>query len=108
MQQVVGRDAFLVAPVVVAPNVVINTVVEVVVFEMLELAAAGREKFFTAADVVVHRATNVEQEQHFDCVVALRAHFQVEPAGVARCSGNRAVQVKLFGRTLPGKATQPA
>ena len=87
---------------------VIDAVVEIVVFEVLELAAAGREEFFADADVVVHRAADVEEQQHLDGVVTFRTHVQVEPAGVARGAGDRAFEVEFVGSALAGETAQAA
>ncbi len=93
---------------VVLPQVVIDAVVEVIVFKMLELAAAGREKLFTDANVIVHRAADVEKQQNLDRVVAFGAHVQIEPAGVTRRAGDGAFEIELFGCPLAGKTAQAA
>jgi hypothetical protein len=67
------REALGVAAPVVAPHAFVDAVVEVEVFEVLELQPAGGEELLAHLDVVVHRAADVEEQQHLDRVVALRA-----------------------------------
>jgi hypothetical protein len=104
----VGGNALAVAAPVVLPQVVVDAVVEVIVFEVLELAAAGREQFLADADVIVHRAADIEKQQHLDRVVTLRPHLAVEPAGVARGTGDGAFEIEFLGGAFAGKAAQAA
>jgi hypothetical protein len=65
-----------------------------------------REQLLADPDVVVHRAADVEEQQHLDRVAPLGNELQVEPAGVARRRLDRAVEVELLGRALAGEAAQ--
>ena len=47
---------------VVLPDVVVDAVVEVEVFEVLELALGRGKHFFADLDMVIHRAADVEEE----------------------------------------------
>ncbi|MPN44179.1 hypothetical protein SDC9_191740 [bioreactor metagenome] len=58
--------------------------------------------------MVVHRAADVEKEQHLDRVVAFRPQVQVEPAAVAGSAGDGAVEVEFARRALAGEAAQSA
>lgn len=93
---------------VVAPDALIDAVVEVEVLQMLELAAGGGEQFLDEADVVVHRTADVEEQQHLDRVVPLRDHLQVEPAGVVGGGADGAGQVEFAGRAAAGELAQAA
>ena len=78
---------------------------EVEVLQVLELGARGREQLLADLDVVVHRAADVEEQQHLHRVVPLRHHLDVEPAGVARGRADGVVEVELLGRAF---AREPA
>ena len=108
VQQLDRGDALVEAAAVVAPDPLVEAVVEVVEFEMLELAARGREQLLDQRDVIVHRAADVEEHQHLDRVVPLRPHLQVEPAGIARGAADRGVEVELVGGALAREAAQLA
>src|SRR6266704_2523662 len=56
------------------------------------------EELFAQLHVVVHRAADVEEHQHLDGVVALRAHAEVENPGVARGLVDGGVEVELLRR----------
>ena len=75
-------------------------------FQVLELAPGRREQLLAQLDVVVHRAADVEEQQHLHLVVALRAHQQVEPAGVLGRGRDGAVKIQFLGRALAGEAAQ--
>ena len=102
------RDALVAAAAVVAPDVVVDAVVEVEVLEVAELALRRREQLLADAHVRVHRAADVEEQQHLDPVAPLGQHVQVEPAGVARRALDRAVEVELLGHAFAREAAQLA
>jgi len=102
------RKALGVAAAVVLPDVVVDAVVEVEVFEVLELAFGRGKHLLADLDVVIHRAADVEEEQHLDLVVALGAHLDVQPAGVARGAGDGAVQIQFVFGAFAGEAPQAA
>ena len=108
MDDVEQRHALGVATVVVAPHAFVDAVVEVEIFEVLEFQPAGGEEFLAHLDVVVHRAADVEKQQHLDRVVALGPHHQVQPARVARGGGDGAIEIQFVGRTLARKTAQAA
>ena len=56
---------------------------EVVVLEVFELAAGGREQLLAQPHVGVHGTARVDEQQHLDRVVPLGNHPDVEPAGIA-------------------------
>ncbi len=108
VQQVEGAGPLLPAARVVAPQALVGAVVEVEVHQVLELGARGREQLLAAAHVLVHRTADVEEQQHLDRVVALRAEMQVEPAGVARGAVDGGVEVEFLGRALARELAQLA
>src|SRR6185437_5304314 len=59
-------------------------------------------------DVRIHRAANIEEQQHLDPVAPLRPHLNVQPAGVARRVLDRRVEIELVGHALAREAPQPA
>ena len=66
---------------------------------MLELGTRCRKKLFTYTNVIVHRAADIEKQQHLHRVMPLRHHFQIQPAGIARGGANGVFQVQLIRRT---------
>src|SRR5579883_564600 len=68
----------------ILPQGLIGAVVEVEIFEMLELGAGRGEELLASADMPVHRAADIEEEKHLHRIVPLRHQLDVEPAGVAR------------------------
>ncbi len=56
--------------------------------------------------MLVHRAADVEKQQHFHVIVPFWQQFQIEHAGVARRGANRVIEIQLFGGTLAGELTQ--
>ena len=81
---------------------------EVEELEVLELGARRREQLLADADVGVHRAADVEEQQHLHRVVPLRDHLDVEIARVARRRADRVGQVELDRGALAGELAQPA
>ncbi len=95
------------AAAIVFPHIVVNAVVEIEIFQMLEFGLRSGKQLGADLDVVVHRTADVEKQQHLDLVVAFRPHLDVEPARIARRAVDGAVQVELFCRALAGEAAQP-
>ena len=106
--EVERAGAFALAPRVVAPDVVIDAVVEIEILEVAELRLRGREELLAYRDVGVHRAADVEKQQHLDAIAPLRLQPQVEPAGVARRALDRAVEIELLRHAFAREASQPA
>src|SRR3546814_4235331 len=48
------------------PPALVDAVVEVEEFQVLELQPRGREQLFADADMVVHRPAHVEEHQHLE------------------------------------------
>ena len=69
---------------VVLPDELVGAIVEVEIFQPLELRAHRREQLLADAHVIVHGAAGVEEQQHLDRVVPLRHQLEVEPAGIVR------------------------
>src|SRR5690606_34353773 len=61
----------------------------------------------THLDMAVHRAADVEEQQHLDGVAPLGPHVDVQPA-LTRRAVDGAVDVQFLGRALAGEATQAA
>ena len=58
--------------------------------------------------MVVHRAADVEKQQHLDLVVALRPHQDVEHPALFAVELMVPSQVELFGGAVAGEAAQAA
>ena len=54
----------------------------------------------------IHRAADVEEQQHLDAVAALGPQLHIEPSGVARRALDRRVEIELVGHALPREAPQ--
>ena len=105
VQHVPSGDALGVAAAIVLPDRLVEAVVEVVVFHVLELGAGSREQLLDDADMVVHRAADIEEHQKLDGVAAFRAHLHVEIA-VFGGRFDRAVEIELVMGALAGPAAQ--
>ena len=79
---------------------------EVEILHVLEFGLGRGKHLLAQLDVVVHRAADVEKQQHLDLVVALRPHQDVEHAGFPGGGGDGAVQIELLGRAVAGEAAQ--
>src|SRR3546814_8379283 len=64
----------------------IDAVVEVEELHVLELGARRREQLLGDADVVVHRAADIEQQQHLHLVVARSEEHTSELQSLMRIS----------------------
>ena len=95
-------------PPVVLPHRLVDEVVEVEVLQVLELPAGGGEQLLAHLHVVVHRAADVEEQQHLHRVVPLRDHADVEQAAVAGRRADGVVEVELLRRPLAREAPELA
>ena len=75
---------------------------------MLELAAGGGEQLLADPYVVVHRAADVQEQQHLHGVVPLRDHLDVQQASVAGSRFDGVVEVEFVRRALAGEPAQAA
>ena len=74
---------------------------------VLELGARRREQFLGRLDVPVHRAADVEEQQHLHRIVPLRPHLDVEIA-LVRGALDGAVEIEFVGRAGAGEFAQAA
>lgn len=81
---------------------------KVKVLQVFEFAAHRAEQGFHRVDVVVHRAADVQQQQHLGAVVQSGVVAQVQKAGLAGGGGDGGVDVQFFGGAVAGKLAQPA
>src|SRR5262245_44716837 len=107
VQHVPGRRGVVEAPAVLLPHLLVQAIVEVEVLHVLELAARGREQLLGRLDVPVHRAADVEEQQHLHRVVPLRPHQDVE-VSLVRGALDGAIEVELLGRAGAGELAQAA
>ena len=80
---------------------------EVVELHVLEFRAGCGEQFLADFDVAIHRAADIEEDEHAHLVAALGPHLDVEIAlfgGAADGAGH----VQLFGRALADPFAQAA
>jgi hypothetical protein len=84
---------------VVLPHRFVDEIVEVEILHVLELGARRREQLLRRCARRVHRAADVEEQQHLDRVVPLGHHLEVEQAGVARWSDG-VVEIEFIGTPL--------
>ncbi len=108
VHQVPRGNAVEAAADVVAPDVVVDAVVEVERLQMTELALRRREELLAQPDMRIHRAADVEEQQHLDAVAPLRDEMQVEVARIRRGALDRAVHVELLGHAFAREAAQLA
>jgi hypothetical protein len=67
---------------------------------MFEFTARCRKHFLADAHVVIHRAADVEAQEHFHGIVPLRNHTNIEQSGVSRRFINSVIEIQLIGRAL--------
>jgi hypothetical protein len=107
VQHVPCRHALVAPARVVAPDVVVRAVVEIKVLEMAKLRLGRREELFAHADVRVHRAPDIEEQEHLHSIAPFGNEMQIQVAGVLCRAGNRAVHVELFRNAFACEATEP-
>src|ERR1700722_3886471 len=101
-----GRRALVEAAAIVAPDALVQTIVEVEVFEPLELQSRRRKQRLRGLDVPIHRAADVQEQQHLDGVATLGPELDVDVALVGG-GANRAVEVELVLGALARKTPEP-
>src|ERR1700733_6912479 len=92
---------------IVLPHTLVETVVEVEMVKPLELAFCRGEQLLGLFHVPIHRAANVEEQQHLDGVAAFGPELDVDIAFV-RGRPDRTVQIELFGHALAGESPKPS
>src|ERR1700728_1131032 len=80
---------------------------EVEMVEPLELAFCGGEQLLSRFHVPIHRAADVEKQEHLDGVAAFGPQHDVDIAFV-RGRTDRAVEIELFGHALAGESPKPS
>src|SRR5208337_1842677 len=105
VDEVARRHALVMAAAVVLPHALVEAVVEVEMLEPLELALGGGEELLGRLNVPIHRAADVEKQQHLDRVAPLGPEQNVDIAFIGART-DRAVEVELFGRALSCKAAE--
>src|SRR5205823_5401477 len=101
-------EALVLAPKVVAPDVVVDAIVDIEILDMAKFGPRGREQFLAELDVRIHRAADVEEQQHFDAIAPFGLQLQVEPAGIFRGAFDRAVEIELLRHAFAREAAQPS
>src|SRR5450830_433012 len=102
-----GKPLGLTAPVVL-PQAVVDAVMEVKKFHVLEFRLRRREQLLGTLDMVIHAAAHVEQHQHLDAVLALGAHSDVEITRIIGRGGDGGVQRQFVFRPLARELAQAA
>src|SRR6202522_2235739 len=75
--------------------------------EPLELAFCCGEQLLGCFYVPIHRAADVEKQEHLDGVAAFGPQLNVDIAFV-RCRPDRTVQIELFRHALAGELPKPS
>ena len=108
VEQVQGGGALVVATHVVLPHALVDKVVEVEIFQVLELGAGGGEQLLADLDVRVHGAAHVQEQQDFYRVVTLGHHLDIQQPGIAGGGADSVIEVQFFGGAGAGELAQPA
>ena len=84
----------------------IDAVVKIKMFEMLEFEPGRRKQFLGDLDMPIHRAAHIEKQQYLHGIAALRPQLHVE---IALLGGlmDRAVEIEFFDGARTGKAAKP-
>lgn len=106
IEEAPGRDALGVAAAVVLPNILVEAVVIIVKLEVFELVFGGGEKFGAGPDVIVHRASDIHEEEDAYAIFAGGLHVDVQHAGVFGSLPNGFVEVELIGMAFAGEDAQ--
>ena len=107
VQDVPGVGALGEAAAVVLPHALVQAVVEIEEFEVLELGLRRREQLLAQLDERVHRSADIEEQQQLDRVVPLGPHADIEPT--LPCGAiDGAVDVELVGIALTREPAQAA
>src|SRR5262249_48579600 len=80
---------------VLFPHALIEAIVEIEVFHVLELGTRGGEQFLGRLDMPVHRAADIEEQKNLNRVVALGTHQNVE-ISLVRCTPDAAIEIEFF------------
>ena len=106
VQDVQQLGPLVMAPHVIAPHTLVDEIMEVKIFQMLELCACGGEQFFTNLHMRIHGAANIQKQQDLYRIVPLRHHFYIQKACIAGCRTDRVIQIQLFGRAGASELSQ--
>ena len=107
VQDIPHRRAFGKTAAIVLPDALVNAVVEVEEFQILELAGGRAEQLLGQLDERVHRSAHVQKQQQLHRVALFRPHLDVEPALLGRAR-NRCVDIQLVGGPFAREAAQTA
>src|SRR5262249_38756064 len=107
VEHVPGRGALGEAAPIVLPYALVDRVVEVEEFEILELAGRRREQLLAQLDPGIHRAPDDEEQQQLDRVAPLGRHMNGD-TGLPRGAVDRRVDIELVGRALAREFAQAA
>src|SRR5680860_112137 len=107
VENIPGIGSLIHAPDVVLPQTLIHKVVKVEVLHVLELGARGRKQLLAHPHVGVHRTAHIEKDEHFNRVMALGHHLQVEITRITSCRPNSVVKIQLVCGTLACELAQP-
>src|SRR5450432_3185477 len=105
MQHVPGWRPVGKAAAVLLPDALIEAVVEVEIFHVLEFGLGRREQFLDLLDVRIHRAADIEEHQHLDRVAPFGAHMHVEIAVVGGLLDG-GVEIEFVRRAGTGEFAQ--
>src|SRR5438132_2778442 len=106
VQDIESRDALAAPADVVPPYVIVDAVVEIEILEVAELGLGGGEQLFADLDVRVHRAADIEEQQHLHAVAAFGYEVQIEPARILRRPFDRRIEIELFRHAFAREAAQ--
>src|ERR1700722_8521030 len=107
VQHVPGRRAVGEASAILLPHALIEAVVEVEIFHVLEFAFRRREQFLDLLDMGIHRAADVEEHQNLHRIAPLGTHVHVEIAVIGGFL-DRGVEIEFVGRAGAGELAQTA
>ena len=91
---------------VVAPDAFVEAVVEVEMLKVLELAARRAEELLHHLNMWVHRAANVQKQQHAHRIVPLRARLHVQVAMLGR-GADGPVEIQLLDSAIARPFPKP-
>ncbi len=101
-----GRDFVLEPSFVVLPDTFVQKIMKVIGSQVLKFATSGRKQLGTHVDMFIHRATNVIQHEHLDCIVAFRDFDNIKDAATSRRGADGFLEVQFQISSFPCPAPQ--
>src|SRR6266567_2294138 len=75
---------------------------------MAKFALRRRKELLAYFDVRIHRAADIEEEEHLDAIAPLGHEVRVEPPGILRGALDRCIEIELLGHAFASESAEPS